>query len=159
MRQCDTLAIRYRWQRRGPSFERVFGWKPTRFLDAEEVAREKEVGFSLDDMAQKIVGAGFCRRGSNFGDLAIPSAAALHHRAMRVALIYEYVVELKDFRRRGSRDGGFPAGARSDRPHKRRRDFEDESPDEYRRSKSSRSDSRYRSHSHEHRRDRHLLFR
>ena len=154
LRRCHKLAIRYRWQRRGPSFEQVFGWKPTVFLDAEEVAKEKGLGFSLNDMAQKIVESDFCRRGSHFGDLAMPSAAALHHRAIRVSLIYEYVVELKEFRSRKSRKSGFPAGARSDRDHKRKRDFEKESPEEHSRSKASRSDSKYRSHSDNRRRDR-----
>ena len=107
-------------------FRAVFGWQPTEFVDAEEVAKEKGLGYGLDDMARRVSGVAFCRRSSQFSDLTIPSAAALRHRAIRVALIYEDVVALKELRRR--RDRGLSVGARADGKRKRRDDFEEEDP-------------------------------
>ena len=134
LRHCPRLTFRYRWQRRGPVFRAIFDWTPTNFLDAEEVAKENQLGYSLDDMAQRVAGTNFCRRPSNFSDLTIPSAAALRHCAIRVALVYEDVVGLKRFRE----NRGPSVGARGDGVRKRRNDFEEEDPDDRRYGKSTR---------------------
>ena len=61
--------------------------------DAEEVATEMGVSFSLDSLMDKTVGGKFCWGAANFRDTVVPSEAALHHRAIRVSLIYEFVVK------------------------------------------------------------------
>ena len=74
-----------------------------------EVATAKGVSVSLDSLTEKTVGGRYCRRASNFHDTAIPSEAALHHRALKVSLIYELVVKhrgLRDVRSERSRQTG-----------------------------------------------------
>ena len=118
LRENPRLAFRYRWNRRAKEFGEIFKWSPSEFVDAEDVAKENGIGHSLDDMAERIVGGPHCRRGSNFGDFAVPSVVALHHRAIRVTLIYEFVVtvgkyrELRDQNRSHSADSRGGGGKR-----------------------------------------------
>ena len=135
LRRNPRLTFRYRWQRRGPQFRALFDWTPEQFLDVEEVAKEQQLGYGLDDLARRVVGVDFCRRSSNFSDLTIPSTSALRHRAIRVLLIYEDVVALKCLR---EQNRGLSAGTRDDGVRKRRHDFEEEDPDARHHGKSAR---------------------
>ena len=88
----------------GDSFP--FGWKPEKVVDAEEVATAMGISVSLDSLTERTVGGRYCRRASNFHDTAIPSVAALYHRAVKISLIYEFVVKhrgLRDVRSERSR--------------------------------------------------------
>ena len=67
-------------------------------VDACDVAREKGLRSTYDAMTEEVVGGKYCRRASNFGDSAVPSAAALEHRATRVTLIRDFVAKLRRMR-------------------------------------------------------------
>ena len=133
-------VFRYQWQRRGKQFEAAFGWKPTEAIDAEDVAKEMGIGSTLEAMVQKVVGGPVCQRGSNFGDLSIPTKEAQRHRTIRVTVIYEFVVLGRNLRERRP-DQGSAQVSRSTHGRKRDRDREGED-DQRRHWKSSRGNDR-----------------
>ena len=99
LRRNPKTVITYRWHRRGQEVKRLFEWDPSDVVQAEDVAREKSLENTLDAMAEEVVGGKMCRRGSFFGDSAVPSAIALGHRAIRVTLIRDFVVQLRGMKR------------------------------------------------------------
>ena len=132
LRRFRGKVLRYRWYRGGKFFETAFGFAPTNTIDAEATARTKGIGASLDDYVDKIVGGKHCRRGSNFGDLAIPSAVAQRHQAIRARLIYDFVRKMEGLERGREKE-------RDSRDERKRRHERDETFD---RKKSARYDSR-----------------
>ena len=88
----------FKWDRRGAKVRELFGWTPPQLYEAEVVARRHGFPATLDAMAEEVVRGKFCRRASNFCADAVPSAIALEHRAIRVKLIYEFVVKQEKLR-------------------------------------------------------------
>ena len=88
----------YRWAQRGRRVTELLSWTPEMLYEAEETARRHRLPTTLDAMTKEVVGGKFCRRASNFGADAVPSAVALAHRAVRARLIYEFVVKLERLR-------------------------------------------------------------
>ena len=131
LRRFRGKVLRYRWYRGGKFFESAFGFVPTNTVDAEATARAKGIGPSLDEFAEKVVGGKHCRRASNFGDLAIPSAVAQRHQAIRARLIFDFVRKMEGLEERERK--------RDFRDERKRRHERDETFD---RSKSARYDSR-----------------
>ena len=136
-------VLTYRWSRRAYLVEKTFKWKPGNVIDALDVAHRHDMTATLDAMTEKVVGGAFCRRASDFSGNVVPSAAALEHRAMRITLIYEFVVRMERLRASGGRsDRGRrwvadpqPAGsmAREERGRQDRRenDRRDRRPDSH----------------------------
>ena len=85
----------YRWIRKKRVIESAFRWEPASPVHVEDVAKEIGKSASLEEISLAVTGGGYCTRGSNFCDSAPPSAVALSHRAMRVSLIYEFVVKMR----------------------------------------------------------------
>ena len=74
-----------------PFFERN-EWAPTTLVD---VACVDDTLVDIDKITEATVGGEFCRRGSNFSNISLPSPIALQHRAIYVSLIYEYGAKRK----------------------------------------------------------------
>ena len=137
LREEPKMAFRYRWKRHGGQFQEVFGWQPTEVIDAETVAGELGIEKTLEAMTSAVVGGAYCRRASNFGDNGFPSLEAQSHRAMRVTLIYEFVVKGRKLRENRS----LPSVSREHRG-KRKVDRETEDPSQRRHRKKHRGDGR-----------------
>ena len=137
LREDPKTAFRFRWKRRGAQFAEVFGWQPTDHIDAETVAAESGIEKTLDAMTAAVVGGAYCRRASNFGDNGFPSLEAQSHCAMRVTLIYEFVVKGRKLRENRS----LPSASREYRA-KRKIDRELEDPNERHHRKKHREDDR-----------------
>ena len=121
----------HRWDRFGPIVRRLLDWEPLDVAEVEKVAAEAGETFSPDLMVERVVGgvgdAGgvFCKRASDFSDATVPSSTALRHNAMRVTLVYEFIVKMRRLRER-------PSEKRSEIKRKRR-DREDEGEERHRR--------------------------
>ena len=94
------LTFVYRWGRFGPTLRQLLDWEPVEKIEAEKVAEEAGETFSLDLMTERVVGGTYCKRASDFSDAAIPSSTALRHNAIRVTLVYEFVVKMRRLRER-----------------------------------------------------------
>ena len=86
------------WGRRKKDCQKTFDWTPEEVVEADKVAKEHGVHPSIDAMVDAVVGGKFCRRASNFSDVVTPSKVALRHRAVRVAVIYEFIVKMRGLR-------------------------------------------------------------
>ena len=124
LRGFDGYALRYRWHRVCTVFEEQLGFRPPRAYDVEQAAASNGVTYELSAMAKRVTGGSYCRRGSNFSGLTIPSVVAQRHCAIRAKIIYEDVVELlrlREPRRDEGRDD-----RRQDERRGRKRDSEAE---------------------------------
>ena len=79
-------------------FRLLLDWEPAEAARAEQVAAEIGGRYSFDFMTETVVGGFYCPRASNFSDDMIPSSVALHHNAIRVTLLYEFVVKARKLR-------------------------------------------------------------
>ena len=139
----------FRWGRRQKACLDLFGWTPSELHEMEKVAKGRGVGDGFDDVTERTVGGAFCKRAGWFSGQVIPSAQALEHRAIRVTLIYEFVV--KELKLRERTEKRKPSRYdRKEEPEERRRKYARESE---RRWDSSRHDDRR--HREESRDDRH----
>ena len=99
LKENPRPTLVHRWERFGEELRKLFdGWRPARLIEAERVAEEAQQRLTLDLMVEKVVGGVFCSRASNYSTAMIPSAAALRHSAIRVTLLYEYIVQEKKLR-------------------------------------------------------------
>ena len=98
LKKATCPVIVYRWGKFKKEIKELYDWEPAEMYDVEKVAGEIGKKTSLDAMAEYVVGGNFCRRAANFGDAMVPSPMALKHRAIRVTLVYEFVVKAKKLR-------------------------------------------------------------
>ena len=98
LRRYPRPALTFKWDKFGKMTESVLGWKPEVVHDAGSVSHGQEYP-TLSLVARSVTKGEFCARAGIFNDTAIPSTIALRHRAMRAAVIYEYVVEGLNLRR------------------------------------------------------------
>ena len=101
LRRDGKPTFTFRWDWLKKQCTELFDWTPSEVIQAEVVANESSIPTTLDAMVEKVVGGTWCRRASNFGGTVIPSAVALSHRAIRVTLIYEFVVKMRGLRQEG----------------------------------------------------------
>ena len=72
-------------------FFRGHGWSSASFVDTATLTRDGLEGrMSIDDLTEATVGGQFCRRGTNFTDVGIPSLVALDHRTIYATIIFKY---------------------------------------------------------------------
>ena len=123
LKEQPRFLFVHRWHLHKDRCRTELGWEPEPMdiTDTVDVAKEIGIEPSLDKMAEKVVGGKFCRRGSNFTDVSLPSEVARQHRGIRATLIYEFVVQTR--RLRESRDRG-ETGASGSRVLARRHDRE-----------------------------------
>ena len=113
LRSNEKKTFAYRWDRRGKPFSVLFGWKPRDVTDIAIIAKDANVPASLDSLVERTVGGTFCRRASNFGDLAIPSSVALHHAAIRVAVVFGFASKMLRPHRGLSSSNADPSASRA----------------------------------------------
>ena len=131
LRRSDLTFLVARWEQEPDMFQSVFGWKPTKVMDAVTIAREEKIPDRREVYAQMLTGGKLCKRASNFSDQRIPSHVALTHRAIRACLVFDFIAK---FRRVDERVRNLPS---SGERGKRSQDDRDDSPDFRRSSKSA----------------------
>ena len=141
----------YRWSHVQNEVLKQFGWTPEEVIEVQDVAREIGIPPTIDAIAEKTVGGKFCRRGSNFTDVSLPSEVARRHSGIRTTLFYEFVVRFRHLRENRQQ----PQRSDGDRPRETERlgrDQETFSPGERRRRHDDRSRGRDRDRDRSHRR-------
>ena len=101
LKSDPKMVFVYQWHARKDACLGTLDWVPEQVVDVQQLAREIGIGDTLDAITEKTVGGNFCRRASQFPHTVMPSAPALHHRAIRVTLFYEFAVQEKKLREAG----------------------------------------------------------